>query len=52
MGLIKELGDVLWYVAASAAEIGSSLEEIALANANKLLSRNARGKIGGSGDDR
>lgn len=51
-GLIKELGDVLWYVTAAASEIGVSLEEIAKTNADKLLSRNARGVIGGSGDDR
>jgi NTP pyrophosphatase (non-canonical NTP hydrolase) len=51
-GLIKELGDVLWYITAAAREIGSSLEEVAQTNADKLLDRNARGVIGGSGDNR
>jgi NTP pyrophosphatase (non-canonical NTP hydrolase) len=51
-GLIKELGDVLWYVTAAAAEIGVSLEEVARTNAEKLLDRKARGVIGGSGDNR
>ncbi len=51
-GMIKELGDVLWYITAAANEIGSSLEEVAQTNADKLLDRNARGVIGGSGDNR
>lgn len=52
IGLIKELGDVLWYITAAANEVGSSLEEVAKINADKLLSRNARGVLGGSGDNR
>jgi len=42
--MIKELGDVLWS--------GCSLEEVARRNNDKLLSRQSRGKIHGSGDDR
>lgn len=48
----KELGDVLWYVAQLATELGLDLEEIASQNLEKLLSRQQRGVLSGSGDDR
>lgn len=48
----KELGDVLWYIAQLATELGLSLEEIAKENLKKLFSRKKRGKIQGSGDNR
>jgi NTP pyrophosphatase (non-canonical NTP hydrolase) len=47
-----ELGDTLWYVAATADEFGLSLGDIAAGNLNKLADRKARGVIGGSGDTR
>lgn len=50
--LAKELGDVLWYVAAVARDIGYSLEVIAEMNIEKLESRKERGKLQGNGDNR
>ena len=47
-----ELGDVLWYVAQLATELGLELEQIAQNNLDKLASRAARNVIGGSGDRR
>ena len=48
----KELGDVLWYIAQMATELGADMGEIAEGNIEKLYSRLDRGKIGGSGDNR
>ena len=50
--IAKELGDVLWYVAMGARELGFDLEFIAKQNIDKLQSRKERGKIKGSGDNR
>jgi len=50
--LAKEVGDVLWYVAAFSEGIGKTLEEVADANLEKLASRKQRGVINGSGDNR
>jgi NTP pyrophosphatase (non-canonical NTP hydrolase) len=50
--MAKELGDVLWYVAQLASELKLDLNEIAEQNLNKLLSRQRRGVLSGSGDDR
>lgn len=48
----KEIGDVLWYLAAAAKEIGTDLSTIAAGNIAKLADRKARGALGGSGDNR
>jgi NTP pyrophosphatase (non-canonical NTP hydrolase) len=50
--LAKELGDVLWYVAVLAADLGVTLEDVGARNLDKLADRHRRGVIGGSGDDR
>lgn len=50
--LIKELGDVLWYLAAGAHELGTTLEEVARVNNAKLLKRYEENKLQGSGDER
>lgn len=50
--ILKELGDVLWYVNTISSLLGSSLDEVAQNNLDKVLSRKARGVIQGSGDNR
>jgi NTP pyrophosphatase (non-canonical NTP hydrolase) len=50
--IAKEIGDVMWYCATLANDLGYSLEEIADMNIQKLQSRKQRGMIGGSGDNR
>jgi NTP pyrophosphatase (non-canonical NTP hydrolase) len=50
--LAKELGDVLWYVSQLASELGLDLDAIAAQNLDKLYSRQRRGVLSGSGDDR
>lgn len=48
----KELGDVLWYVSVLAYELDYDLETIAENNLAKLASRQERGVLTGSGDNR
>jgi NTP pyrophosphatase (non-canonical NTP hydrolase) len=50
--LAKELGDVIWYVALMAHQLGLSFDEIMQMNLDKLASRKARGAIKGRGDNR
>lgn len=50
--LVKEFGDVLWYVADIACELGVNLGTIGEINIEKLKSRKGRGKLKGSGDNR
>jgi len=50
--IVKELGDVMWYISALCSEIGVTMEDVAKINIAKLNSRRARNKIKGSGDNR
>lgn len=52
MEIAKEIGDVLWYCATLAHDIGYTLEEVGNMNVEKLHSRKERNMIGGSGDNR
>lgn len=50
--LVKEIGDVLWYCAALADDLGYTLDDVARMNVEKLVSRRDRGVVKGSGDNR
>jgi len=50
--IVKELGDVMWYIANLAKELNVDLEDVALANLEKLQSRKQRDQLHGSGDNR
>ena len=52
MLLKEELGDVLWYVAVLAHDLGLDLNEIAQVNVEKLKSRKDRNVLKGDGDKR
>ena len=48
--LSKELGDVLWYIATLATELGLDLDTIAAENLAKLAARKANNTLHGNGD--
>ena len=50
--LVKELGDVLWYMAMLALEMDVELDEVAEKNITKITSRKSRGVLRGEGDNR
>lgn len=51
-GFVKELGDVLWFVAMIAKHSGLTFEEVAQLNLDKLADRAKRNTIVGNGDNR
>jgi NTP pyrophosphatase (non-canonical NTP hydrolase) len=50
--ITKELGDIVWYIAVVAHDLDISFEDIAAGNIEKLRSRQIRGTLKGSGDNR
>ena len=50
--IVKEMVDVLWYLAALSNELGVTLEEVANINVEKLRSRQERNMLQGSGNNR
>jgi len=52
IAIASEVGDVLWYCAMMAKEVGVPLGDIMQENLDKLHSRKERGKLSGSGDNR
>ena len=52
MAVVKELGDVMWYLSGISRYLGVPLSEVAELNLDKLESRYQRNKLHGSGDER
>lgn len=50
--LVKEVGDVLWYLAAACRELNITLEDAAQINLAKLADRQTRNALNGAGDNR
>ncbi len=50
--IAKELGDVLWYIAALSNDLGVKLSALAAGNLDKLEDRMKRNAIRGDGDNR
>ena len=52
IAILKELGDVLWYVAEVSLYLDMPMSELAKMNLEKLASRKKRGTLVGAGDER
>jgi len=50
--IAKEIGDVLWYCATLADDLGFDLQQVAEMNIYKLQCRRVKGALTGDGDDR
>jgi NTP pyrophosphatase (non-canonical NTP hydrolase) len=48
----KEMGDILWYLARLADEMGMSFQDVAATNVAKLSDRKVRGVLHAEGDER
>lgn len=52
LAIVKELGDVLWYLSQMCSELRVPMSYVADLNINKLRDRAARAAIRGEGDER
>ncbi len=52
LAIASEIGDVIWYCAMMAKEVGVPLNDIMKENLKKLHGRKERGTLSGSGDNR
>ncbi len=52
LAIAAEIGDVIWYCAMMAKEVGVPLNDIMKENLKKLHGRKERGTLSGSGDER
>jgi NTP pyrophosphatase (non-canonical NTP hydrolase) len=50
--IVKELGDVLWYMAQLSTELGIKFSNVASGNLKKLSLRKTHGTLHGDGDNR
>lgn len=50
--VMKELGDVLWYLSVLSSYLGYDLDKVARTNLDKLADRNKRGVLKSKGDNR
>lgn len=50
--IMKELGDVMWYISNIATDLNVNMSDILTMNLDKIQSRQSRNKIHGSGDNR
>jgi NTP pyrophosphatase (non-canonical NTP hydrolase) len=50
--IVKELGDIMWYISQVCTDLGIDLEEVPKQNLEKLMSRMERNVLNGDGDYR
>lgn len=50
--IAKEIGDIFWYAANLADDLGITLDKVAELNLAKLKARQAKGTLQGNGDNR